>query len=55
MADKKVYSFDENDCKEETYPKASIDELLEAKQDKILYGTELPTTLEDGKIFLLIK
>lgn len=47
-----VYGVCENKCK---VPVFSQEQTLQKINEKILYGTELPETLEDGTVFLLIK
>lgn len=47
-----VYGVCENKC---LVPVFSQEQTLQKINEKILYGTELPETLEDGTVFLLIK
>lgn len=42
----------ETKCMIPVYSKEQTKELV---NNKILYGTEVPSTLEDGQVFLLIK
>lgn len=53
----KYYVVCEDKCFIEAYSASEIDEMQEAKQNKVLYGTAEPTTDigSDGDVYIMIE